>query len=183
MLSPELISAKKVWKPLKWSIGRTTVGGEDLALQALEVHAPLPLEDVVGDPLVGGQGVAVDGGERRQVRSRRLALGLVIGVAEEVAEPVGVAQVAARGAPGADCASGSPRRCREQSWRAPGKRSRGASRPPRRREARPRSRRSRRAGLPAGRRSVSLRACGILSHFSLSRFPRERRGPPRSGGR
>ena len=35
-------------------------GGEDLALQPAQVHAPLPFEDVVGDLLVGAQRGAVD---------------------------------------------------------------------------------------------------------------------------
>ena len=68
---------------------------EDGRLHAFEVEAALPFEDVVGDALLGRQPGAVDPGKAGEIRLRRRPLARDISVGNIVAEPVGVAKVAA----------------------------------------------------------------------------------------
>jgi hypothetical protein len=70
---------------------------QHVGLEIGEVLAALPGEDVVGDAVGRRQRVAGNGAERGQLLLGGGALGGVIGVAVIIAEPVGVAIVAAEG--------------------------------------------------------------------------------------
>jgi hypothetical protein len=67
---------------------------EQLRLDAAELHLRLPFEDVVGELVRGRQGIPVDGGELAKLVLPGGPLGGEIGVADAVAEPVGIAHVA-----------------------------------------------------------------------------------------
>jgi hypothetical protein len=76
-------------------IGRTTPSAKHARLEILERILRLPFEDVVGDPVGLAQLRPVDPVECGEIGLRSRPLGVEIGVGDEVAEPVGVAQVAA----------------------------------------------------------------------------------------
>src|SRR5204863_6679454 len=73
---------------------------QHVRLEIGQILAALPLEDVVGDPVGGRQGVARDGVEGGELLLGRGALGGVISVAVKVAEAVRVAVTAAEGGGG-----------------------------------------------------------------------------------
>ena len=70
--------------------------GDDIGLQAAQVGGALPFEHVIADLVGGAEAGAVDPCERREIVLGGLFLGRDIVVAEIVAEPVRVAQVAAK---------------------------------------------------------------------------------------
>ncbi len=68
---------------------------QQLRRVAAQIEIGLPLEHVIGDLVGGVELCAIDRGERLEVALvRRLVRGLRL-IGEEVAEPVGIAQVAA----------------------------------------------------------------------------------------
>ena len=68
---------------------------QHLRRQIGERVAPLIFEDVIGEPVGRVELVAGDGAQRRQIGLGGGALGVEIGVGAEIAEPVGIAEIAA----------------------------------------------------------------------------------------
>ena len=68
---------------------------DDVGGETAQFHLLFVLEHVVGDPIDRGQLRPIDPRQHRQIVLARLLLGGGLGVGQELAEPIGVAQVAA----------------------------------------------------------------------------------------
>ena len=98
-------------RPKKWFIGSASVSGSRSGCSPRSVSLVLIFEHVVGELVVGAELRARDRVERRKIVLGRRLLALEMRIAEQVAEPVGIAIVAAEDRLQRIALEATPRRC------------------------------------------------------------------------